>query len=167
MILQTTLATPLGLFTLAADEAGLCALLLPAEKATPKPTTREVAANSHPLLAEAANQLLAYLSGRLLVFDLPLSIHGTPFQQQVWQELLRIPYGQTRTYGELAERIGGRNKARAVGGAAHANPLAIVIPCHRLVGGGGKLTGFGGGLPMKQALLNLEHNTLNATRKNA
>ncbi|MGE4560745.1 MAG: methylated-DNA--[protein]-cysteine S-methyltransferase [Desulfobulbus sp.] len=158
MPFQTALSTSLGTFILIADDQGLCALRLPPETRTMQADARLVDIEAHPLLAEAGRQLLAFLEGRLREFDLPLSLHGTPFQQQVWRELMTIPYGQTRTYGELAERIGSRNKARAVGGAAHANPLAIVIPCHRLIGAGGKLTGFGGGLPMKQALLDLERN---------
>lgn len=155
----TTLSSSYGLFTLAADDRGICAIHLPATcKSVVPPPESQASPVTNPLLTEACRQLLAYLEGRLTMFDLPLSIHGTPFQQQVWQELLTIPYGQTRTYGELAQCIGGRGKARAVGGAAHANPIAIVIPCHRLIGTGGKLTGFGGGLPMKQALLDLERN---------
>ncbi len=151
------LPSPMGEFTLAADDTGICAILLPTSKKMLSPSPEvQVLLPEHPLLAEASRQLLAYLAGRLRDFDLPLSLRGTPFQQQVWQELRTIPYGQTRTYGELAQDIGGRGKARAVGGAAHANPIAIVVPCHRLIGAGGKLTGFGGGLPMKQALLDLE-----------
>lgn len=150
----TTLSTPFGLFTLAADEMGLCALSFPGKTLSVTNTDSRVEHN--PLLAEAGNQLLAYLCGTLRTFDIPLSIHGTPFQKQVWQLLQTIPYGQTRTYGELAEQLGNRHKARAVGGAAHANPLAIVIPCHRLIGANGHLTGFGGGIAMKQALLELE-----------
>ncbi|WP_448871549.1 methylated-DNA--[protein]-cysteine S-methyltransferase [Desulfobulbus propionicus] len=160
MTFQASLTTPFGMFTLVADEMGLCALHLPSEQGAGAMDTRTVAPADHPLLAEAGRQLQAYLQGRLLEFNLPLSIHGTPFQQLVWRKLMAIPYGQTRTYGELAERIGGRGKARAVGGAAHANPLAIVIPCHRLIGAGGKLTGFAGGLPLKKALLDLEQRTL-------
>ncbi|WP_319588249.1 methylated-DNA--[protein]-cysteine S-methyltransferase [uncultured Desulfobulbus sp.] len=155
MQLSTTLPTALGVFTLTADEAGLCGLSFPEEHQLVLHKSL-VAIATHPLLHEAGRQLLAYISGSLRDFDLPLSIQGTAFQLQVWEQLRTIAYGQTMTYGELAERIGGRHKARAVGGAAHANPLAIIIPCHRLIGAGGKLTGFGGGLPMKQALLNLE-----------
>lgn len=161
---QACLPTSWGLFTLVADDQGLCGLHFPGE--TPL-TTATMSAHDHPLLAEAGRQLLAYLEGRLQDFDLPLSIQGTAFQLQVWRELQTIPYGRTRTYGELAANIGDRNKARAVGGAAHANPLAIVIPCHRLIGAGGQLTGFGGGLPMKQALLDLEWNTLEELKKRA
>jgi O-6-methylguanine DNA methyltransferase len=158
MSISATLATPIGRFTLTADETGLSHLILPGKSSSADsfPPVKQIA---HPLLSEAARQLLAYLDAALTNFDLPLSIHGTSFQQQVWAQLRTIPYGQTMTYGELAEQIGGRNKARAVGGAAHVNPLAIIIPCHRLIGAGGALTGFGGGLPMKQTLLDLEHTT--------
>ncbi|MCL2457945.1 MAG: methylated-DNA--[protein]-cysteine S-methyltransferase [Desulfobulbus sp.] len=157
MPISATLATALGPFLLSVDDAGLCGLGFPAElPAAPSPPMERAA---HPLLREAARQLLAYLDGDLTDFSLPLSIHGTAFQRQVWEQLRTIPYGRTMTYGELAERIGGRQKARAVGGAAHANPLGIIIPCHRLIGAGGSLTGFGGGLPMKQILLDLERKT--------
>ena len=157
----TRLSTSMGVFTLGADDQGICAIHLPtSSKTVDAPTATYVAVNDHPLLSRAAQQLLDYLQGRLQVFDLPLSLHGTPFQMCVWKELLTIAYGQTRTYGELAQDIGGRGKARAVGGAAHANPIAIVIPCHRLIGAGGNLTGFGGGLPMKRALLDLERYAL-------
>jgi len=157
MPISATLATPHGPFLLTADNTGLCGLDFPGKLPAAPPPPAERAA--HPLLREAARQLLAYLGGDLTDFNLPLSIHGTAFQRQVWEQLRTIPYGQTMTYGELAERIGGRQKARAVGGAAHANPLGIIIPCHRLIGAGGALTGFGGGLPMKQTLLDLERKT--------
>nr|WP_321464727.1 methylated-DNA--[protein]-cysteine S-methyltransferase [uncultured Desulfobulbus sp.] len=161
MLAFSRISSSLGIFTLAIDNQGLCALHLPSTgpRLLVEPT-EEIDLQAHPLLAEAGRQLQAYLAGELHVFDLPLSLTGTPFQQQVWRELLSIPYGETRTYGELAKRLGNRGKARAVGGAAHANPIAIVVPCHRLLGAGGKLTGFGGGLPMKQALLDLEKNSL-------
>ena len=165
MLVFATLPTSFGLFTLMVDEVGLCALTFPGEtvRASSFAFEGEIAAN--PLLAESSRQLLAYLDGTLHHFDLPLSIQGTPFQLQVWQQLRGIPYGQTRTYGELAAEVGGRHKARAVGGAAHTNPLAIIIPCHRLIGAGGNLTGFGGGLTMKQALLELEGCTIRDMKK--
>lgn len=147
-------ATGLGVFTLMADEKGLCALLFPKDR---KPAGSPPVETSSPLLQEAAAQLLAYLDGRLFHFDLPLSLAGTPFQRQVWQRLQEIPYGKTRSYGELAAALGDRNKARAVGAAAGANPVGIVVPCHRLIGASGALTGFGGGLDMKKTLLALEH----------
>lgn len=147
------LPTRLGVFILLADENGLCALLFPRER---KSSRSRPIKTSSPLLQEAAAQLLAYLDGRLFHFDLPLSLKGTPFQRQVWQELQKIPYGKTRSYGELAADLGDRNKARAVGAAAGANPVGIIVPCHRLIGASGALTGFGGGLEMKKTLLALE-----------
>lgn len=164
MSVFATLPTIFGLFTLTADTVGLCALSLPGEALATVSATR-VDIVTHPLLNEAGRQLLAYLGGTLHQFDLPLSIHGTPFQRQVWEQLRSIPYGQTRTYGEVAEQVGGRNKSRAVGGAAHANPLAIIIPCHRMIGAGGNMTGYGGGLAMKQALLELEGCTIRNMKK--
>ena len=155
------LPTPLGTFTLKADDAGLCSLLFPEEGELERVSNSagmvdEASVAPAPVLQEAAQQLLAYLDGRLFHFDLPLSYGGTAFQRQVWQELLAIPYGETMSYGELAANLGNRNKARAVGGAAHVNPIGIIIPCHRLIGASGSLTGFGGGLKMKETLLDLE-----------
>ncbi|MCP4494344.1 MAG: methylated-DNA--[protein]-cysteine S-methyltransferase [Gammaproteobacteria bacterium] len=95
-------------------------------------------------------------SGKRKVFDLPLVINGTHFQTQAWQQLLKIPYGQTITYGEQAKRMGDKNKARAVGMANGYNPISIVIPCHRVIGSNGKLVGFGGGIERKALLLQLE-----------
>jgi methylated-DNA-[protein]-cysteine S-methyltransferase len=165
MHLAALLPTTFGIFTLAINEIGLCALSFPEEILPAPMSATPVDIAAHPLLDEAGRQLLAYLGGALHHFDLPLSTHGTSFQLQVWQQLQTIPYGQTRTYGELATQVGGRHKARAVGGAAHANPLAIVIPCHRLIGADGSLTGFGGGLLMKQALLKLEGCTIRNMKK--
>lgn len=103
--------------------------------------------------AAASAQLQAYFAGELQEFDLPLQPDGTPFQQQVWQQLLAIPYGETISYGKLAQRLGKPTAARAVGLANGANPIPLVIPCHRVIGSNGKLTGYGGGLPLKEALL--------------
>jgi methylated-DNA-[protein]-cysteine S-methyltransferase len=105
---------------------------------------------------EAIRQLKAYFTGRLHVFDLPLKLEGTPFQLKVWKALQRIPYGETLSYGELARRIGRPGAHRAVGAANGRNPLSIVIPCHRVIGASGKLTGYGGGLEAKERLLALE-----------
>ena len=102
-------------------------------------------------------QLEEYFEGRRTEFDFPLDIQGTPFQMAVWQELQRIPYGSTRTYGEVAQSLGKRSAARAVGMANHDNPVAVVIPCHRVVGSNGSLTGYAGGLHLKQQLLSLEN----------
>lgn len=108
------------------------------------------------ILDEAERQLREYFEGRRRAFDLPLELSGTPFQRLVWDALLGIPYGEVKTYGELARKIGKPRAARAVGGACHANPIAIIVPCHRVVGTGGALVGFGGGLDVKEKLLDLE-----------
>jgi methylated-DNA-[protein]-cysteine S-methyltransferase len=104
----------------------------------------------------ATEQLRAYFAGTLREFDLPVVLGGTAFQKRVWQDLARIPYGQTASYGEISARIGSPNASRAVGLACGRNPAPIVIPCHRVIGSGGKLVGFGGGIAMKQALLDFE-----------
>ena len=109
-----------------------------------------------PLLRRAGKQLLTYLEGKRREFDLPLRPEGTPFQQEVWQALLTIPFGQTRTYGEIAAQIGRPKACRAVGQANGLNPISIFIPCHRVIGTGNKLTGYSGGLALKKKLLNLE-----------
>lgn len=109
-----------------------------------------------PLLSEARRQLLAYLAGDLRAFDLPLAPGGTDFQREVWRALEAVPYGRTRTYGEIAAAVGRPKAVRAVGQANHVNPLPIFIPCHRVVGKGGALTGYAGGLALKGALLALE-----------
>ncbi len=108
------------------------------------------------LTNRAANQLQEYLAGKRTAFDLPLAPEGTPFQQRVWKALQNIPYGQTRSYADVAAAIGSPQATRAVGGANNRNPIAIVIPCHRVVGANGKLTGYAGGLQLKQRLLDLE-----------
>ena len=105
-------------------------------------------------------QLRAYFAGELETFDLPLAPQGTPFQLGVWRRLCEIPYGQTISYGELARRLGNPNASRAVGLANGSNPIPIVIPCHRVIGSNGKLTGYGGGLPIKEKLLALERRQL-------
>ena len=110
----------------------------------------------HPIATEAVGQLRAYFAGRLRRFDLPLDLRGTDFQLRVWRELERIPYGETRSYLQIAEAIGAPRAVRAVGAANGANPIPIVVPCHRVIGAGGKLVGYGGGLPLKKRLLQLE-----------
>ena len=110
-------------------------------------------------VGEAVRQLREYFAGERTDFDLPLAPHGTEFQRSVWRHLQGIPYGATISYGELARRVGNSKASRAVGSANGKNPLPIVIPCHRVIAGDGTLGGFGGGLPMKQALLALEQGT--------
>jgi methylated-DNA-[protein]-cysteine S-methyltransferase len=108
------------------------------------------------LCRETARQLREYLAGERKVFDVPIRLAGTAFQNAVWEALLAIPWGETRTYGQIGASLGRQNAARAVGGACHRNPLPIIVPCHRIVGSTGSLTGFAGGLDMKRALLRLE-----------
>ena len=110
----------------------------------------------HLLLMQAERQLMEYFSGTRKEFSLPLATDGTPFQQAVWSALQQIPYGETVTYGQLAKMIDRPSAVRAVGGACNKNPIAIVIPCHRVIGAGGKLTGFAAGITVKEHLLALE-----------
>jgi methylated-DNA-[protein]-cysteine S-methyltransferase len=112
--------------------------------------------DSNPLLREAQSQLHAYFARSLRQFTLPLDMVGTEFQMQVWQELQNIPYGETRSYAQIATAVGTPKAVRAVGAANGANPVAIIVPCHRVIGAGGRLTGYGGGLPLKKRLLELE-----------
>ncbi|HKU80606.1 MAG TPA: methylated-DNA--[protein]-cysteine S-methyltransferase [Candidatus Tumulicola sp.] len=114
----------------------------------------------HPLLRRAARQLTEYFDGTRKTFELDLEFHGTTFQKRVWNELLAIPYGETRSYGEIALRLGNPNATRAVGAANGRNPLPIVAPCHRVIGASGALTGFGGGLELKARLLDFERGAL-------
>ncbi len=107
-------------------------------------------------LQQAMDELRRYFAGELVQFTCPLDLHGTLFQLAVWHEMLRIPYGETRTYGELARVLGRPAASRAVGAASGANPVAIIVPCHRVVGSNGSLTGYGGGLPTKEWLLVME-----------
>jgi len=114
----------------------------------------------NPLLREAARQLRAYFAGDLREFNLPLDLRGTDFQLRVWRQLLRIPYGETRTYLDIARAIQAPKAVRAVGAANGANPISIVVPCHRVIGSSGKLVGYGGGLPLKKRMLELERGSL-------
>jgi len=150
--------TPVGLLLIAGDETGLRYILFGAgENASePRPGWRE---SDGGAVRETIRQLREYFAGNLTRFELPLAPAGTPFQLDVWRELQRIPYGTVISYGELAGRIGRPNASRAVGAANGANPIPIVIPCHRVIGSNGKLTGYGGGLAIKDALLKLERST--------
>lgn len=119
-------------------------------------TVDDAALQDTPLLLEAKRQLEEYFAGLRASFSLPLNPRGTAFQKKVWQQLEAIPYGQTCTYGQIATAVGQPTASRAVGGANHNNPIAIVIPCHRVIGANGKLTGYAGGLDIKEKLLRLE-----------
>ena len=139
--------TPIGTIWLARDEHGLRSVAFSGMRG---------AQSGDDLLLEAAEQLLAYFDGELERFALPLSPGGTEFQRRVWDAVSAIPYGETTSYSALAASIASPRACRAVGAANGRNPLPIVVPCHRVVGSGGLLTGYGGGLPRKRALLELE-----------
>jgi len=145
------LDTPIGPLLLAADEHGLRHVDFPCQDRGAR--IRADWRRSRRRLGAAIEQLEAYFAGELHRFDLALAARGTDFRKAVWHELERIPYGETISYGELARRIGDPSACRAVGAANGANPLPIIVPCHRVIGSNGKLTGFGGGLPTKQWLL--------------
>jgi methylated-DNA-[protein]-cysteine S-methyltransferase len=153
----TRTSSPLGPLSLVGTGDALTAIWLPSERdgLDPDPSWIEQAAP----FAEAVRQLDAYFAGTLRRFDLRLAPAGTPFQQRVWQALVEIPYGETISYAELARRIGQPAAVRAVGAANGRNPLAIVVPCHRVIGSDGRLVGYGGGLAVKATLLDLERGT--------
>ena len=148
----STLTTPIGELMLTADDDGaLTGVYLPNRLPDPAGWERD-----DELLADARRQLTEYFAGERTTFDLPLRPAGAPFQLRVWEALLRIPYGETASYGELARELGHPTAARAVGAANGRNPIAIVVPCHRVIGSNGSLTGYAGGLECKRALLDLE-----------
>jgi methylated-DNA-[protein]-cysteine S-methyltransferase len=153
-MLYRSIESPIGSLLLAGDEQGLRYLMFAEGRrvAQPKPDWEP----DGDRLKETARQLTAYFAGTLREFDVPLAPEGTPFQVQVWRALRGIPYGETMSYGALAQRIGNPKAVRAVGLANGSNPIAIIIPCHRVIGSNGSLTGYGGGLPIKKALLELE-----------
>jgi methylated-DNA-[protein]-cysteine S-methyltransferase len=151
----TTVPSPLGDLLLVAVDGALVKVHF-----SPFETPDVPAAPDDPLLAEAARQLREHFAGERTDFDLPLAPPGTDFQHRVWEELRRIPYGTTATYGELAERLGDPRCVRAVGLANGRNPIAVVVPCHRVIGADGKLRGFGAGVDRKQRLLALEGSSL-------
>jgi len=138
-------------FGIVASEAGVRAIDLHGTGELPGRESR-----SNPFLRQAVDQLQAYFAGELHDFDLPLDLQGTEFQQRVWRELCKIPYGETRSYSFLAVALGAPKAVRAVGAANGRNPIPIVIPCHRVIGASGSLVGYGGGLPLKRLLLDLE-----------
>jgi len=142
--------TPVGEMWLVQDGDALTELKLPGDAAP------EGEAMETPLLREAASQLNEYFAGRRAAFDLPLAPEGTEFRRTVWAALMNIPAGSTASYGDVARAIGKPNASRAVGSANHFNPLPVFIPCHRVIGSGGALVGYGGGLDLKQKLLALE-----------
>ncbi len=156
MIYYRYLDSPLDPLLLVSDGLALIGLYMREQAHGPGIDDGWIRDDDAPPFAEAARQLAAYFDRALTVFDLPLHPRGTSFQQRVWNALLAIPYGATISYGELARRIGQPGAARAVGLANGRNPIALIIPCHRVIGATGRLTGYGGGLARKQALLDFE-----------
>lgn len=151
--------SPLGPITLVASDKGLCGLWFDDQKHGPTDALRQqwTSDANHPVLQSAAAQVQAFLNGHALQWKGPLDFPtGTPFQQSVWLALLRIPSGQSQTYGDLARQLGNPRAVRAVGAAVGRNPVSIIVPCHRVLGADGQLTGYAGGLWRKQALLKLE-----------
>lgn len=152
----TAMDSQLGEILLAGNENGLTQVSFQNGKSplSPAPDWRQ----DDTFWATAVSQLTAYFAGELQTFDLPLAPKGTPFQQKVWAYLQTIPYGRTTTYGTIAQELGNPKSTRAVGAANGRNPIAVIIPCHRVIGSDGKLTGYAGGLKVKEALLALERN---------
>ncbi|HEY4078954.1 MAG TPA: methylated-DNA--[protein]-cysteine S-methyltransferase [Rhizomicrobium sp.] len=156
-----TMRSPVGELKLVASDHGLAAILW--ENDNPKRVRLNIVAEdkSHPILVETEHQLNEYFAGKRRKFTVALDFNGTAFQNQVWQALLAIPFGETRSYGQIAKALGKPSAVRAVGAANGRNPVSIIAPCHRVIGTNGKLTGFAGGLDAKALLLALEgHGTL-------
>ncbi len=161
MLYSTTHATPVGELTLVASDAGLRAILWPRLSPAragiqPRPHRNP----DHPVLQQTAAQLDEYFAGSRTTFDIPLDLQGTRFQLAAWRSLAQVPFGTTTSYGRQAAALGIPTAARALGAANGANPVCIVLPCHRVIGADGSLTGFGGGLPVKQWLLDHEARVL-------
>ncbi len=148
MIYSKTIKTPIGKLGLYADDTNLLRITFCAA---------DEKDNSNKILTETEKQLQEYFSGKRREFTIPLKLKGTEFRKKVWEQLQKIPFGETISYQELAERVGNYNKARAVGNANHYNPIPIIVPCHRVVRKSGDLGGFGGGLNVKEYLLKLEN----------
>jgi methylated-DNA-[protein]-cysteine S-methyltransferase len=149
-----TVGSPIGPLLVARDNDGICALLLPHGKRAPRPRADWV--RDDAAFDDVRTQLAEYFAGARTEFELPLHLIGTAFQRRVWEQLLTIPCGETRSYGAVADVVGG--SPRAVGTANGQNPVAVIVPCHRVIGADGSLTGYGGGLPTKQWLLAHEKN---------
>ncbi|MEU6275152.1 methylated-DNA--[protein]-cysteine S-methyltransferase [Streptomyces populi] len=152
---HTVIDSPYDPLTLVADDDGvLCGLYVVGQRH--RPPQESFGERDDTLFDEATEQLDAYFAGELKEFTVELRLIGTPFQRSVWDQLRRIPYGETRSYGELAEALGNTGASRAVGLANGKNPIGIIVPCHRVIGASGSLTGYGGGLDRKRRLLDME-----------
>ncbi len=167
-MVQTSFQSPLGKMIIAATDKGLAGLWFDGQRHLPAELTGPVVwptEPGHPVLQKVIAQLTEYFSGQRSSFDVPLDLtYGTAFQQSVWQALLKIPQGGTASYGEVSQRIGKPAAVRAVGAAVGRNPVSIIVPCHRVMGAGGALTGYAGGLERKSALLQLEGVALEGAR---
>ncbi len=160
----STISSPIGPLLIASTEKGLCLIEFGSDELAVLSLSRWVSKHllgSAPVQKDERNrkvitQLEEYFSGKRKVFDCPLDLYGTPFQKKVWLELSKIPYGETRSYKQIALGIGASKAVRAIGGANNRNPIPIIIPCHRVIGSNGELVGYGGGLPIKEHLLHLE-----------
>ncbi len=150
------MASPVGALKLVANDTALVAVLWENENPKRVRLAELIEQTHHPILLETQKQLSEYFAGKRQQFDLPLDFEGTEFQQKVWQALLTIPFGETRSYRDIAEQVGNVKAVRAVGAANGKNPISIIAPCHRVVGANGKLVGFAGGLDNKEILLKLE-----------
>lgn len=148
--------SPVGALKLVAHDHALVAVMWDNEDHKRVRLAELVENQQHPMLHQVKQQLKEYFAGQRQQFDLPLDFQGTAFQQQVWQALLQIPYGETRSYKQIAFQLGNEKAVRAVGAANGKNPISIIAPCHRVIGSGGALVGFAGGLDKKQILLSLE-----------
>ncbi|HEY8459085.1 MAG TPA: methylated-DNA--[protein]-cysteine S-methyltransferase [Blastocatellia bacterium] len=154
----TSLDSPVGALLLTSNGEAITGLFMEKHKGGPKPIGDWIRDDAP--FREAADQLKAYFAGELTEFNLPIATGGAPFQRRVWTELRNIPYGSTISYGELARRIGNPKASRAVGAANGDNPISIIIPCHRVIGSNGDLTGYGGGIERKKFLLEFESKVL-------
>lgn len=152
--------SPVGALKLVAHDQALVAVMWDNEDHKRIRLAELVEDRKHPMLHKVKQQLEEYFAGQRQQFDLPLDFQGTAFQQQVWQALLNIPYGETRSYKEIAVQLGNEKAVRAVGAANGKNPISIIAPCHRVIGSSGALVGFAGGLDKKQILLNLEQSQI-------
>jgi methylated-DNA-[protein]-cysteine S-methyltransferase len=148
--------SPVGKLKLVASDKDLVAIVWENDKPRRVPLSELIANEQHPILIETERQLGEYFAGKRKAFSVALDMRGTRFQKDVWESLLAIPFGQTRSYGQLAKQLGNPRATRAVGAANGRNPLSIIVPCHRVIGSTGKLTGFAGGLETKAHLLSLE-----------
>lgn len=151
-----TMASPVGALKLIASDAGLSAVLWENDDPKRVRVGELIDAPEYPVLIQAERELRAYFAGERTSFSVPLDASGTAFQKKAWAALLTIPYGETRSYGQLATQIGNPKASRAVGAANGRNPISIIVPCHRAIGSNGALTGFAGGLEAKRYLLALE-----------